>query len=61
MKNQDAQNAYAYAHAEAMKLLEQLIERVENMDAPDESTNWVNVGDLGRLVIALNEIANPEV
>lgn len=61
MNNQEAQNAYASAHARAMYLLELLQERIEDADAPTEKTHWGHVGDMAHLVSQLEEIVNPEV
>jgi hypothetical protein len=43
-----AEQAYSLRHSEAMALLEQLQESIENMPAPDGDTpiNWGHVGSI---------------
>jgi hypothetical protein len=58
--NEKARHAYCAAHADAMASLEILAERLQNADAPDELTDWGNVGDMARLASQLLELVeNP--
>ena len=52
MKTRNAQacNAYAQKHAQALELIESIKESLQDMPAPDDTTNWAHVGDMGRVV-----------
>ena len=54
--NRDAQNAYAASHADLLAKLDKLRERIEDLPAPDDDTNWGHVGDLASLHQALAPI-----
>ncbi len=55
------QDTYAAMHAEAMTLLAQIEEKLNDHPAPDaDSLNWGHVGDLGNLVHQLREIMGEE-
>ena len=59
MNTRTAEDAYAEAHAEAIALLEEIREQVEDMPAPNEKTNWGHVGDMNRIVTLLRSILFP--
>jgi hypothetical protein len=58
--NQKAQDAYAAAHAAATEYLAVLAARLQNADAPDDMTDWGNVGDMARLAEQLRVIVENE-
>lgn len=60
MNNQKAQDAYAAAHFEALRWLEEIRTQIEDAPAPDERTNWAHVGDMQHLAFQLKEIAQYE-
>ena len=51
-----AQESYARHHFQALDLVHQVQEMLEDMPAPDDSINWGHVGDLGRIEALLHEI-----
>ena len=51
-----AQESYARHHGQALALVDQVREMLEDMPAPDDSINWGHVGDLGRIETLLREI-----
>lgn len=53
-----AEQAYSLRHSEALALLEQLRESIENMPAPDGDTpiNWGHVGSIRHVNSKLREI-----
>ena len=51
-----AQDSYARHHFQAMAMVDQVREMLEDMPAPDESIHWGHVGDLGRIEALLHEI-----
>jgi hypothetical protein len=54
---QSAPDAYAAAHAEALALLAQLQQRIEDMPAPDtDGINWGHVGSMGHINAQLREL-----
>ena len=57
--NRTAEDAYASAHAEALVLLFEIWEQIDNMPAPSEQTNWGHVGDMNRIVTLLRPILFP--
>jgi hypothetical protein len=60
MDNTKTQDAYAAAHASAIESLEILAKRLQNADAPDDMTDWGNVGDMARFAGQLRELVeNP--
>ena len=44
--NQQAQDAYAAAHAETCQLASRLLEQLNDLPAPDQETHWGHVGNL---------------
>jgi hypothetical protein len=60
MGNTKAQDVYAACRAEALTLLNQIREALENDTAPSDNTHWGHVGDMGRLVDQLREIVEPD-
>ena len=59
-RNQKAQDAYAAAHLEALSLLDELKNRIEDAKAPDEETHWGHVGDMAHMVEILKEALGHE-
>jgi hypothetical protein len=53
-----AEDRYAELHCECCALAAQITEALGDIDAPSETTNWANVGDLGRLRSLLREVAS---
>jgi hypothetical protein len=59
MKTDDATNAYSADHAEALCLLEEITELVEDLPAPDFDgfePNWGHVADLEQTIAELRRI-----
>lgn len=55
------QDAYASMHAEAMTLLAQIEEKLNDFPAPDtDGLNWGHVGELGNIVHQLRAILEEE-
>jgi hypothetical protein len=55
------QDAYAAKAAQALGLIEQLREKIEDLPAPDSrGINWGHVGDLCRMVDVLREALGEE-
>ena len=53
----DARQSYAEAHAEAMALLDNLREMIEDMPEPEsDGINWGHVGSLGHLNEKIKEL-----
>ncbi len=57
--NRNAEDAYAAAHAEALILIFEIWEQIEDMPAPSERTHWGNVADMQRLVALLRPALFP--
>ena len=55
--NNQAQHAYAAAHAECFMLLERLKGYIEDAPAPDDKTHWGQVATLSEIASKLREIA----
>ena len=51
-----AQDSYARHQLQALAMVDQVREMLEDMPAPDESIHWGHVGDLGRIEALLHEI-----
>ena len=56
--NQQAQDAYTAAHAEACHLASQILESLNDLPAPDQETNWGHVGNLQALIGDLRRALN---
>ena len=52
-----AEDRYAELHCECCALAAQITEALGDMDAPSETTNWANVGDLRRVLDLLRQTA----
>jgi hypothetical protein len=58
--NAKAQDSYSRHHAEALGLIEQLRQQIEDLPAPDDDTHWGHVGNLAHLVLQLRAIADQD-
>jgi hypothetical protein len=56
--NEDLQDRYVSAHAEALAMLDQVRETIADYPAPDtDGVTWGHVGELAWVVSRLQEIA----
>lgn len=60
MKTSEVEDRYFILHAQALSLIDDIKDMVEDMPAPSENTDWGDVGDMACLVESLNSIAHPE-
>lgn len=53
----EVETTYADRHQECVVLVHRIAEALGDMDAPSETTNWGNVGDVTHIRSLLREIA----